>query len=198
MARYLLTDEYEEAISALEMVTESLEKARVDAYRWKWVLIALHSAVQGFMVLALRGSNNLAVLKKKNAVKWSEAFRNNRLLPDECLDTYPNLYSKVQNAELMQKYTYSIVFNPSGSQDHSIKMLNRLRNEFIHFVPKGWRLEVSELPTMVIDCLSFINFLGWQCGNVLWYDPDVELRAKAAVASAQTIATELSMLYHDC
>ncbi|HAJ34750.1 MAG TPA: hypothetical protein DCL15_03510 [Chloroflexi bacterium] len=92
MTHYLLTDEYEEAVSALEMVTESLEKSRVDAYRWKWALIALHSAAQGFTVLALRGSNNLAVLKKKSAIAWSEAFRKNRLLPDEYLDTYPNLY----------------------------------------------------------------------------------------------------------
>ncbi|MFN3331907.1 MAG: hypothetical protein ACK47M_05290 [Caldilinea sp.] len=198
MTHYLLTDEYEEAVSALEMVTESLEKARVDPYRWKWALIALHSAVQGFMVLALRGSNNLAILKKNNAIEWIEALRNNRLLTDERLDTYLNLYSKVKKATFMQKYIHSIAFVPSGSQDHSIRMLNSLRNEFIHFVPKGWRLEVSELPALVIDCLNFIIFLGWQCGNVLWYEPSMEFRAKAAVASAQTIATELSMLYHDC
>jgi len=197
MAHYLLTDEYEEAVSALEMVTESLEKARVDAYRWKWALIALHSAVQGFMVLALRGSNNLAVLREKNAKKWGKAFRNNQLLPDERLDAYLDLYSKVQDKAIMKKNVHSIEFIPSEAQDKSIRILDSLRNEFIHFVPKGWRLEVGELPTMVIDCLNFINFLGWQCGNVLWYDPDVELRARAAVASAQSIATELSMLYHD-
>jgi hypothetical protein len=59
MTHYLRTDEVEEAISAIEMVAESVAGVKADIYRWKWALIALHSAVQGFMVLALRGSNGL-------------------------------------------------------------------------------------------------------------------------------------------
>jgi hypothetical protein len=56
---YLRTDEAEEAVSSLESAAEFLAAVRSDPYRWTWVILALHSAVQGFMILALRGGNGL-------------------------------------------------------------------------------------------------------------------------------------------
>ncbi|MDZ4654259.1 MAG: hypothetical protein U1F44_00005 [Coriobacteriia bacterium] len=75
MNRFLRTDETEEAVSALEMVTEALVGVEDDHYRWKWAIIALHSAVQGFLVLALRGSAGFDVLTKDEARAWAEAVK---------------------------------------------------------------------------------------------------------------------------
>ena len=47
----------------------------------------------------------------------------------------------------------SQAFKP-GTQGRSVKQLNKLRNEFIHFVPKGWSLEVDA--RIVDDCLNVI------------------------------------------
>lgn|ERR1035437_752215 len=48
---FLRTDVAEEAVSALEMVAESVATAQANIYRWKRAIVALHSAVQGLMVM---------------------------------------------------------------------------------------------------------------------------------------------------
>lgn len=101
VAHFLHTDEVEEAVSAIEMVSESVAKTRIDIYRWKWALIAMHSAVQGFMVLALRGSNGLLALKDNSAAAWLAAYECGGQLPEERLDTYENLYEKVKSDRLL-------------------------------------------------------------------------------------------------
>lgn len=194
MAYYLRTDEAEEAVSAIEMVSESVTMAKSDIYRWKWALIALHSGVQGFMVLALRGGNGLAALKDEVAAAWLEAHEKNRPYPEERLDTYENLYKKVKSDRMLM-YGHSKKFVPVGTQGGSINRLKDLRDEFIHFVPKGWSLEVSGLPTLFADCLDFIDFLGWDCGNVLWHDAALESRAKAAIASTRDALNDVKALY---
>ena len=194
MTHYLRTDEVEEAISAIEMVAESVAGAKSDIYRWKWALIALHSAVQGFMDLALRSSNGLAALKDDVAAAWLEAYENNQSLPQEGLDSYENLYKKVKG-DRMLIYVHSKKFVPNGSQGRSINKLKDLRDEFIHFVPKGWSLEVSGLPQIFADCLDFIEFLGWQSGNVLWHEAALESRAEGAIGSARAAIGEVKALY---
>lgn len=191
---YLETDEAEEAVSALETVSESLARARSDLYRWKWVLIALHNAVQGFMVLALRGGNGLSALKDDVAAAWLEAYEKNTPLPAERLDSYENLYKKIKGNRMLM-FGHSKKFAPKGSQGASINKLKDLRDEFIHFVPRGWSLEVSGLPRLASDCLDVIDFLGWECGNVLWHEPNVESRAKAAISSARASLTDLKKIY---
>jgi len=72
-----------------------------------------------------------------------------------------------------------------------VHQLKDLRDDFIHFVPKGWSLEVSGLPTLCQDCLAIIEFLGWDCGNVIWYEPNVEARAKNALSRARSEIAKL-------
>ncbi len=194
MIHYLRTDEVEGAVSAVEMVSESIEMVKTDIYRWKWALIAFHSSVQGFMVLALHGGNSLAALEDNVAAAWLEAYEKNEPFPTEHLDCYENLYKKVKSDRMLM-YGHSKKFAPQGSQGGSIKRLNDLRNEFIHFVPKGWSLDVSGLPALFADCLDFIEFLGWESGNVLWHEAELKFRAKAAIESARAGLTELKVLY---
>lgn len=58
-------------------------------------------------------------------------------------------------------------FNPNRQQDASVKKLNYFRNEFIHFMPKGWSIEVSGMPRLCSDCLGVIKHLseGSICGR---------------------------------
>jgi hypothetical protein len=194
MTHYLHTDEVEEAISAIEMVAESVAGVKADIYRWKWALIALHSAVQGFMVLALRGSNGLAALKDDVAAEWLDAYEKHLPLPKERLDSYKNLYKKVKG-DRMLLFGHRKKFVPNGGQGGSINKLKELRDDFIHFVPKGWSLEVSGLPRIFADCLDFIEFLGWECGNVPWHETTLESRGKVAMGSARKAIAEVSVLY---
>jgi len=85
------------------------------------------------------------------------------------LDNYSNLYKKIKNPIKIGFYIHSKPFKPSGTQGSSIKKLNSLRNDFVHFLPKIWILEVTGLPQIFLDCLNIIHFLRWECGNIIWY-----------------------------
>ena len=50
-------------------------------------------------------------------------------------------------------------FKPTGTQGASMKVLNDVRNDFIHFTPKGWSLDLSDSPQLAIDCLDVSEFL---------------------------------------
>ncbi len=191
MERWLQTDEVEETISALETTVESLRRARDDLYQWKWVILALHNSLQGFMILALRGSHGLHVLRPKDAKHWLEAHRKGGPYPaDVKLDQFLNLYKKTKS-DIMGMYVHSRRFVPNATQDKSIGKLNVLRNEFVHFAPKGWSLEVTGLPDICLDCLAIAEFLGWQSGNVLWPDEANATRARQALHAAQAEASRL-------
>lgn len=74
-AEYLRTNEREEAVRSLEWARSQAALLACDPYAWKWVLISLHNAAQGFMVLALWGGNGLLALRVSVAAKWLKAYR---------------------------------------------------------------------------------------------------------------------------
>jgi hypothetical protein len=178
----LETDEQQEAVVALEMVQEQLSKVVADLYAWRWVLIALHNALQGFMVLALQRSNRLPVLKKEHAELWLEAYERGDPLPVNLrLDKFLNLYKKIKKSEMMEGMGGK-AFRPTGTQGRSVKRLNSLRNEFIHFQPQGWLLQVEGyLPPIVTDCVAIIEFLAFESGNVVWNNPRLETRTRELI-----------------
>ena len=195
MEIWFRTDEFEEAILSFEKVAESSELIAKDLSRWRWLVISLHNAVQGFMVLALRGTNNLAILTPKSAAEWLEAYENRSPFPkQERLDSFLNLYKKIKSDRMLM-YGHSKKFSPQRTQGRNIKRLNQLRNEFIHFIPKGWSIEVSGLPQVCIDCLSIIEFLGWESGNIIWHKSQVKPRAEKALDKSKAALLALKTIY---
>ena len=75
MKNWLRTDEAVEAVISLEMLCEQLPRVIDDPHYWRWVIIALHSGLQGFMVLALKGTNGFSVLTKECEKEWIAAFK---------------------------------------------------------------------------------------------------------------------------
>ena len=195
MEIWFRTNEFEEAILSLEKVAESSELITNDLSNWRWLVISLHNALQGFMVLTLRGSNNLAILTPKSAAEWMEAYEQRSPFPkEERLDSFLNLYKKIKSNRMLM-YGHSKKFVPKGSQGRSIKRLNQFRNEFIHFIPKGWSIEVSGMPQICIDSLSIIEFLGWHSGNIIWHKNRVKKRAERALKKAKTALFALKITY---
>jgi len=184
MEIWFRTNEFEEAILSLEKVDYTSELIVNDISEWRWLVISLHNALQGFMVLALRGSNNFAILTTKCAAEWMEAYRSDKPLPVERLDSFLNLYKKIKNDRMLM-YGHSKKFKPTDTQGRSIKKLNNFRNDFIHFIPKGWSIEVSGLPQISLDCLSIIGFLSWESGNIIWNKNSLKTRAERAIRKAK-------------
>ena len=187
-SEWLSTTESVEAVSDFEMFSEQLRRVTADPHRWKWTIIALHSGVQGMMVLALKGSSGLNVLRREDKKRWLDSYSG-----DQSDDSRPRdlklagfltLYERIKGDEMLL-YTDSQKFVPKGTQGSSIKKLNRLRNEFVHFTPKVWALEAGGLPAILSDCLEISEFLARESGNVVFAEQDLRERLKAAFESAR-------------
>lgn len=196
MDLWLRTNETEEAVSALEMLAEAAPSLLADSYRWKWAIIATHNALQGFMVLALRHGNGLLALKDEIAAQWLKAYRGGGKYPVEKLDNFLNLYKKVKS-DRMLCYVHSKKFMAAPDHNRSVRKLNELRNEFIHFVPKGWSLKLTDLPEICLCCLEVIEFLGWESGNIILHEEVQEKRALSALKKAKKVLANIKKKYEE-
>ncbi len=186
---YYRTDEKSEAITSLEFVSEQVDKVSEDISKWKWIIIGLHNSLQNYMVCALRETENTNLLAKKYSMKWLEEFWNRMTIkkykwkyPEERLDSFINLFYKIQS-DKMKMYFNSEVFGPTQTQTDCVNDLNYFRNEFIHFVPKGWSLGINGLSNLVIEILGVIEFLAFKSHNIIWHEESEKARTKKAIAN---------------
>ena len=187
MENWFETNETQEAVLSLQMMSEQLDHLAKtgNKHYWTWIIIGLHTALNGFMVLALRGTNDLNVLPEKCAKQWLTAYDSNSgKYPEKRLDSFLNLYNKIKS-EKMNLYTNSKLFIPKATQDSSVEKLNSLRNDFIHFIPKDWFIEPSYFIQIIYDCLDIISFLAFDCGNVIWIEEDLETQTKMHIENAR-------------
>lgn len=184
--KWMMTDAFVETVSALEVFAEELQRVIGDPYRWKWAILSLHSSLQSMMVLALQSSHGLHVLRPDDVVRWLEAHEKGGPYPNDLkLDDFLSLYKKIKSDKMIM-YVNSKKFKPLGTQGHSIRQLNRLRNEFVHFTPRVWALELEGLPEISQDGLDVAGFLAWHSGNIIWTKSGLAERTKAAFQSAWT------------
>src|SRR3989304_883554 len=158
MEHWLRTDESQQAVLALRVASEHLPRVIANPHHWQWVIIGLHNALQGFMVLALCGTDNLNVFSDEYAKEWKAAYkRGDGKYPEPRLDEFPKLYKKIKSNR-MGMYVSSRPFKPTGTQGESIRRLNCLRDSFLPLAPQGLAAEVRGLSQIVADCLGVISF----------------------------------------
>ena len=186
---WIRTDEHEEAMGALEAFGRFLARVPQDAFEWRWAILSLHTALQGFMVVAIRDTAGMLPLASDVAAAWMAAYRTGQPLPQEHLDSFLNLYRKIKRSEIAN-FLQGNHFVPSGTQGRSVKILNRIRNQFVHFVPASWSLEGTGLPAMGLDCLAIIRYLAHQYRDHLWTAAELE-RIDAALAFATVTLEDL-------
>jgi len=183
-----------DTVMSLEAAQEFCATVTVDAHRWKWVLMAVHSAVQGFMALALEQGNALLVMKDLVAAKWLKAHESGAPYPEDRMDFFLSLYEKVKSDEVC-RYVGSKKFVPGVSHDSSMRTLNELRNGFVHFSPKVWSIELAGLPSICLDCLDVAQFLGWDSGTIIWHDEGLSRRAQIALTVLRAELSVISRIY---
>lgn len=191
---FLRTDEREEAVRSLEWAELQARSLVDDPYLWKWVLISLHNATQGFMVLALWNGNGLLALRDSVAAKWLKAHESGGPYPAEKLDEFLNLYKKVKDKTNFH-FIGSGPFVPNTSHDESFNYLNRFRNEFTHFTPKGWSLLLQGLPRVCLDALDLVQYFGWESTAILWHKQVLVVRAKRAAKRLRRTLAKVEALY---
>lgn len=161
---WLRTNEIEEFIDVLEHAAWLAGRVGEDVRTWKWLIIALHSALQGACVCALRGHDTAGVsmLTKKS---WREVWHwldvESRKTPGapkppERLASLKELFARVRDSDLLPA-PHTLCASAGAVAD--IDKLNRLRNDFIHFVPHGLSLELSGMPRIVGHAAEAIEHL---------------------------------------
>ena len=162
---WMRTDEREDVISSLKLFIDALSKAEKDVSYWKWAVISLHSATQSIMAFHLGFGNDLLVMSQADAEAWLSAHETQTNYPETKMDSFLNLYKKIKKHEIL-----GYKFSPKGQEGGSIKKLNILRNEFIHFMPKGWSIEIAYMLEIFNDCMNIIKRIGAGSASGRWED----------------------------
>lgn len=189
---WLQTDEREDLIASLQMLGASCDRAMTDLSAWKWAVIGTHSALQSTMAFHLGFGNDLLVARQEDAHAWLTAHEEGTPYPELLMDSFLGLYAKLKR-HLILGYQFA----PRGQQGGSVKRLNRYRNEFTHFMPKGWSIEVSGLPSICLDCLAIIDDLDVHALPVRWETEDQRMRARILLDECRCKLEVLRGRYND-
>ena len=109
------------------------------------------------MVLAIKGTANFKVIRDPE--KSLDAIQNGKEYPKEYLLNFNNLYKDIKSQEKMKENMDSRSYPGSIASDYAMMELNKFRNNFIHFIPCNWSLELAMLPCIFEHVLSIIEFL---------------------------------------
>ncbi|MBE0658275.1 MAG: hypothetical protein IH602_11335 [Bryobacteraceae bacterium] len=191
---YLQTDEELEVAHAMAMAANFARGVESDPHLWRWIILALHSAAQGAMVLSIRHGNGLLALSRTSYAEWMAAYEKNEPPPRERLDNSLDLYEKVKH-RTTGTIGGNTRFVPRGFEGADIKRLNSLRNEFIHFTPRGWSLEIDGLPRICLSAGRLVSFLAIETTNVMWRDEDAHNMLKSVHGQFTSEMERLKVLF---
>lgn len=153
---WIRTDEAEDVAGSIRHALRVASFVTDDPQAWKWVMLALHSALQGACVCHLTTTAApLGALTKQNTGEWLSFFEKQRTDPaaeplaKSHLLTLPDLLKAVRKT-----YSAGDRSNAVGVaiSDVELAWLRRIhgevRNQFVHFEPMGWSIEVSGVPDL--------------------------------------------------
>ena len=201
MSKYVRIDECQDVLASLEQCAFSLAQARRSEHAWKWVILSLHSALQGAMVCHLSGPEGLGAVDKHSAAKWREW--NEKYIQNGSEDAYYSDRERLADAkELFKRLLCSKariedecggVVSITEQQRRSFERLHELRNEFSHFSPKGLSIGLCGYKHVVNDVLNIMCLIaddGWAFRHMVEQDRNL-LRSKIEGIRREADAVDL-------
>ena len=171
MDLWIRTDEAEDVAGSIRHALRCLEFAAVDDQSWKWYALALHSALQGACICHLiTTAPPVGAVTERNQTEWLTYFEESRenpasRAPKTHLMNLPELLKAIRKPNSAGDRSNK---NGVRLQDHELEWLIRfhdqIRNQFVHFSPVGWSIEVSGLPhlsKLVERLILEIVRMGW-------------------------------------
>ena len=155
--RFIRFDEIEDVLSSLDLLAILSPLLDKHPSYWKWAIVAAHGGLQGAMVCALRDPSGVSILTKdcaREMLKWFETQKGPP--PEERLLDFGNLLKRCCQGKWMD----GVALKMTDMQLTDIKRLHgHFRNNFVHFVPKGWSIEERGLPRIISAALDAIEML---------------------------------------
>lgn len=184
--KYLRIDEKENAIDSLGKALAFLSEVEQNPFNWKWFTIALHNATHSFMLLALQNTDLSGIWKEP------EIRKENGLIdisdPKNKLISFMEAFKRIQDLKRMGGYINSKAFSAKPYHKDSMEHLNDgLRNEFIHFRPKGWSVHKKYIVEISLPVLEVIEFLAFESGRVNFFEDSQVKRTRTYLDALRSI-----------
>lgn len=170
MEGYVQFDRFTDLETSLEQLLEQIHKEPMTATSWKWTLISAHSALQGAVCIALRGSAGFDTWKRKHLKRWLEAYENGKELPDPHLDFFMELFDRLFDSN-------------SGIDRNMIFWLNETRNGLVHFNTDSYSVERASIVSAVNEAVAATIAAAGRSRGVFFYEEWQSDRFRSLCAS---------------
>lgn len=165
--KFLRINEETNAIDYLSKAAFYLKEAKISDIAWKWVTISLHGALYGFAIAASSGTNSRSVINN-----------NDKLL------SFWNAIKRCEDPNVMCTLVNSKALTLTTNQRESIELLTSLlRNNFAHFSPKIWSIELHGLPQVALDVIEIISFLCFETKTYILLDHQLREETREIIKS---------------
>ena len=172
---YWYTDTESDAVGSLSAAADFLERARRDTFYWKWSVVALHSAVQGLLVLSLDQGNGLLVQKPGRTKEILAALEGGPGRLEPYMDNFMGLYRKAQDPANYSGSHPPIPIDPALTA--AIEAFDQWRHDFLHFNSKGWSIDLELLASRCGAALSAASYI-LNSGVILWHSDELATESK--------------------
>lgn len=194
MQKWLITSEYEDVVVSLQETEHQLGRIREGhSQGWKWATIALANACCGALVCNLSGSMQIGALTRCHAEKMIAAFEANSNLPAPKSVKLADPRELFKRARRMDR-RLEVAGPPlklNSKKIQSFYRLIHLRNQFSHFEPMGWTVQVAVFPPVYFDVLEIIK-------QIVGDDWSLRHLASERMAELQNTIENVGGLLHDC
>ncbi len=168
MDHFLRINEESNARDSLGKANEFLKNIKTDPLYWKWFIMAIHHAIYDFMLLALKNSDLSGIWEEP--VRFIDNGPNHKYIdidnPNNKLINFLDAFKLIQKKEKMSGSISAKPFIANIKHRKAIKKLNGvLRNNFMHFSPKLWSIEILFMIETVFPLLEIIEFLVFDSGR---------------------------------
>jgi hypothetical protein len=136
---FVRVNEYEDVLMSTDLLAAITPLLNTKLGYWKWTIVAAHNAAQGAIVCSVQDTAGTNILRKKSRAEKIDWLNNlSGPEPKEFLADFKELLA-----------LYKKQYPDHGITDEQTKCLHKLndelRNNFVHFTPQGWSIEVKSL-----------------------------------------------------
>lgn len=154
---WVRTSETEDVAGSLRHAIRAAQGVTDDPQEWKWVVISLHLALQGACVCHLTTTTvPVGAVTQRNAAEWLEYLERsssdtNAKPPTTQLMGLPDLLKAVRKPHSAGDRSNDIGVMISDSElEWLVRFHREIRNQFAHFEPVGWSIEMSGIPEIAV------------------------------------------------
>lgn len=145
---------------------------------------------------AMSGEERESLVGLSESTLYKEAV-NSLFMRSRKLISFNKALERCQDPNRMHMTVISRHLHLSDRQKESIRKLKHVfRNNFEHYMPKAWSIEIHGMPQIAIDVLEVIRFLALDTGNYINLTQAQTKRVKSIVFQSKRILKQ-SLLYKE-